>query len=284
MPSKILLISKINLISNIVLFVIKIVAGFFYSCISLLSDSMNSFLDILSAILIYYSIKISLKKPDKDHHFGHTRAENIGAYSVGIIMLIMSLSIVLFSIKNLITKNTNTIYSYNLFIVIFTTFIIKLSLFLTIKNILKRENNMALKANMQDHLNDIFLILGVFVATIFLSFGVMLVDAIIGILIGIYIFYSGYIITKENYEYLMGKSNNDENFLKQIYSIVKENPNITQINDIKTQYFGSKIYVDLILATDKNLDLRQSNRVIRRIKRSVEVNKNILFCNVQLKN
>lgn len=260
--------SIINIISNVLLFIVKFVIGIMFSSISLLSDSINSFSDVIAAVFVYFSVKINGKAPDEEHQFGHTRAENIAGYTTGVLMIILSLTIIKISVEKIIFNET---ISYNILMLfaVYLTFFVKLFLYFYIKHILKKENSPALKANLQDHLNDIVIICGVFVAILMLKFGYPIVDAIMGILIALFVFKSGFDICKENICYLMGMSANKE-FVEKIKNEAMKTNIIKGVNEIKTQYLGSKIQVEIHIELDSSLTLKKAHDIGCYVKNKIE--------------
>ena len=205
MISKVRLASIINIVANVFLFITKLTIGLITGSVSIISDALNSLSDIIAAIFIFFTIKINNEGNDKCHQFGHTRAENIAGYTTGILMLLLAFSIVKLSVEKLINHETIS-YSIYLMYAVVITLIVKGALYFYIKHIVKNHNSPALKANMQDHLNDIYIILGVFVAVIGIKMGVWWIDSVVGFAIAIYVFISGIGICRENVGYLMGKS------------------------------------------------------------------------------
>ena len=80
------LAALLNIIGNLILFFSKIIVGFIFSSIALISDAINSFSDTVSSIIIHFSIKISSKKKKKNHPFGHSRSEPIAALISALLM------------------------------------------------------------------------------------------------------------------------------------------------------------------------------------------------------
>ena len=64
----------LGIIGNIILFILKITVGLIYNSIAVISDSINSFTDIIASVIVSLSVKMSSKKADEDHPFGHYRA------------------------------------------------------------------------------------------------------------------------------------------------------------------------------------------------------------------
>lgn len=272
--------SIINIIANIFLFIIKFTVGLMFNAISLLSDAINSLSDIIAAIFIYFTVRINGKKADEEHPFGHTRAENIAGYTTGLLMIILALTIGKLSIEKFISKEV-LIYSNLMLFAVIATLITKSSLYFYIKSILKNHKSPALKANMQDHLNDCLIIMGVFVAIIGIKYNIYWLDPIIGFLIAIYILKEGIEISLENIQYLMGKSASKET-VKKIKLTALKIKQVKGIHDLRTQYLGTEIQVEIHIELDAKISLKQSHDIGKEVKIAIENLKEVNNCFVHI--
>lgn len=280
MHNKIKTAAKVNIVANLLLLIVNLNIGLIYASISILAKALDSVFDVLTAVIIHYTIKIGNQKPDESHPFGHTRAESIAGYTIGILMILFSITLIKVS-ANKIFSNQIIEYSNIMLIAVIVTFIVKLSLYLYIKSILKHANSPALKANMQDHLNDIFVIIGVFIAILGIKFGYPLLDPIVGLFIAALIIKSGFEIVKENVNFLMGKSACKETIDK----ITKETLlilGVEGINKLKTQFLGNKIQVELHIDVDPNITIKKAQEISINVRNEIEKHHNINDCFVHV--
>ena len=132
-----------TLLSNIFLFIIKIIVGLFSRSQAMLADAINSGSDIINSGLSYIGNKISLTPKDSDHNLGHGKAEYFYALLVSIIMLLLGINQIKESIKSIFIVN-NYHFSIWLIVVCFVTIFIKLILYIvTIKQSRKHNNTKA---------------------------------------------------------------------------------------------------------------------------------------------
>ena len=97
-----IVIGLVGLFVNLVLVVIKLVAGFIAGSVSILADAMNSLGDSASAILTIGGFYIANKPPDREHPYGHQRAEYISGLLTAIIILIVGFQFLTTSIQKVI--------------------------------------------------------------------------------------------------------------------------------------------------------------------------------------
>jgi cation diffusion facilitator family transporter len=272
--------SVVNVVFNLFLFVIKIVVGFVFSSVSIIADSFNSLSDIIASVFIYVSVRINDESPDDNHEFGHSRAENIAGYTIGILMIVLGFSVIKMSVDKVIYAEIPVYSSYMLYVV-FITFFVKLFLFVFTSYVLRKENSPALKANMRDHLNDMVIILGVLVAIVSIRYGYYFADSLVGFLIGLFIIKGGYDISKENVHYLMGVPA-DRKVIRKIKDVVKGMSKVESIDFIRSQYLGNRVQVEVHISVDKNLSLEESHDIGDKVKERVEEIDDVNDCFVHL--
>ena len=144
----------LNLIVNIFLFLLKLIAGILSKSIAIISDAINSFMDILSSIAIWYSVKISKKKADKTHPFGHKRAQPIAGLIVAILAFILGFEVIKSSIERFFTES-EILISYFSYLALIISIIVKFVLAIYLIKIGKKDNSPALKAAGIDARNDV---------------------------------------------------------------------------------------------------------------------------------
>jgi len=280
MNSKIKKASIINIIINVFLMFLNLIVGIIFSSVSFISKGLESFQDILTGIIIYFTIKINNKERDDNHQFGHSRAENLAAYTIGIIMTFLGFEVINYGYNHFINPQ---IIQFNnlLFYVVLIALISKSFLYFYIKNILKTNSSPALKANMEDHFNDILMYLALFIGVISIKYGYFYVDSIIAILIGLYIIYSGISIVIENTHFLMGK-NLEEDKIKKIKKIALSFSDVLKVDLLRTQYLGNKIQVEIHIAINSKTDLKKAHDLGNLVREKIKKDSQIISCFVHI--
>ena len=95
----------LSIVVNIFLFVIKYWAGLVTGSIAIFADAWHTLSDSVSSIILIFGVKISGKLADKDHPFGHGRAENIAAIIIAILLMLISVNFVKESVKDWLIEN-----------------------------------------------------------------------------------------------------------------------------------------------------------------------------------
>ena len=148
--------SVLGIIGNIFLLVIKALIGFFSNSQAMIADSINSAGDVFSSLMTFIGNKIAKIPRDDSHNLGHGKAEYIFSMLISISMILVSLKVLINSVKSLI-HNDNYRFSWLLVIVCVVPIVVKLCLYLYTHSISKKQNNLLIEANAKDHINDCFL-------------------------------------------------------------------------------------------------------------------------------
>ncbi|MDD5022796.1 MAG: cation diffusion facilitator family transporter [Candidatus ainarchaeum sp.] len=251
--------SKVGLISNIFLFIIKGYVGILSGSLALLSDAINSFTDILASIGILIAVKEGEKRKDSDHPYGHHAAEPLSAFVVSILAAILAFEILRSAIEGIIFPRTLTIDIF-VFLVIIITMVTKLLLLIYFKSIEKKNKGQAVQAYILDSRNDILISGVVFLGVFFTYFDYPIFDSISAILVSLYIFKTAFDLGKKNVNFLMGGAP-DRKKINEIKSTASSLKEIKEIKSIKAHYFGDTLHVHIIATVNRNLSLIKVHKI-----------------------
>ena len=263
--------STLGIIGNIFLLIIKGIIGLITQSQSMIADSLNSAGDIFSSLMTYIGNKIASKPKDEDHNLGHGKAEYIYSMLISVVMILMALIIIKDGVLSLI-QNKKYIYSNWLIIICIITILIKLALYIYTNNIGKKYNNLLIKANSKDHINDCILTSCNLISCILAKQNIFIFDGIVGIIIGIWILITGLKIYKESYDVLMDKAISEET-KKEVYKIIKKHNEIKKIQHFNSTPIGYMYQISLTIYVDGNLTTYESHEIADKLEK--EITKNI---------
>ena len=215
--STIIRTSIIGIIGNIFLVGFKAAIGFIAGSISIVVDALNNLTDALSSVITIVGTKISNKKPDKKHPFGHGRVEYITSTLVAFLILFAGGLAIYESIKSIIDYFQNktlpqfTVWSL---VIIGVAILVKVGIGIFYKIQGKKVNSSALKASGSDALWDAALSTGTLIGAIFAYTLGWYVEGYLGILIGLFIIKSGIGILRESFSLIIGERYDKEEINK----------------------------------------------------------------------
>jgi cation diffusion facilitator family transporter len=259
--------AKISFFANIILFLIKAVIGILSNSIAVISDAINALTDVASSAAIMYSVKVSFKKPDEEHQFGHHAAQPIAVFIVALFSAVVSIELIKSSIER-ISSSYKIHTSIPIYITIILTIIVKILLTGYQKRVGRTFKSPGLKASAVDSLNDVLSTSISLLGLIGVQLGFKYVDSIGGILIAIIIMKSVYNIVKENIGYLMGQSA-DESLILEVANIALKIDGVRGINELKSHYIGNKFNIEIHIDVDKNFSTEKSHDIGKNVQKQI---------------
>ena len=260
--------SILGIIGNVFLLIIKAIIGYITNSQSMIADAFNSAGDIFSSCMTFIGNKISSKEADEDHHLGHGKAEYIYSLLISITMILLSIAVIKNAIFTLINKEYLD-FSIWLVIICITTIITKFSLFIYTNILYKKHNNILIKANSIDHRNDCFITLTTLISVILSSMGFYFVDAIVGILISLWIFYTAIKLFMESYDVLMDKAMSEET-KEKVLKIIDKHEEVIKIQHFNATPVGYRYQISFTIYVDGNMKTFDSHAIANSLEREIE--------------
>ena len=258
----------LGIVGNIFLLIIKGTIGFLTNSQSMIADSVNSASDILASLMTFIGNKISSEPKDKDHNFGHGKAEYLFSLFISITMIVVSIKLFLDSILSLI-NNSHFTFSWALIVICILTIKIKFALFFYTKKLYKKYDNILLKSNYKDHRNDCIVTTSTLISIIFGLYGIYWVDGLVGTGISVWILLTGISIFTESYNVLMDISL-DEKTKETIMNLVKEHEAIKNCYNLYSTPIGNKYFVVFTIAVDGEMSTYNSHKLANHLEKDVE--------------
>ncbi|MBU0758498.1 MAG: cation diffusion facilitator family transporter, partial [Nanoarchaeota archaeon] len=250
------------------------IVGLISGSLALLADALNSFTDILASIGIGISVRVSAKKADENHPFGHHRAEPIAGFLVAIFMAILGIAIVREAIMGLIRQEKHSYFGIVPVIVLVVTICLKFFMSAYLKKVSKKINSPAIYASSVDCRNDVFISFIAIIGIIGTNFGLIILDDIAALIISIVIFYSAYKIAAENIDYLMGKTPSKvlvDRIRKKALSVM----HVQGVNDLRAHYVGNYVQAEIHIEVDRKLSTEKSHMIGKQVQNKVEAMKDV---------
>ncbi len=265
--------TSIGLWANIFLFILKSIIGIVSNSIAIISEAVNSLTDIIASIAIKIGVRISKKKPDEGHHFGHNAAQPLAAFIVACFAFVVGIEVIKTSVERIFNPEP-IIINFYVYLILGITIITKLFLRFYQLAVDKKENSPALRAAAVDSLNDVLASSIALLGIICSNFGLTYFDGIAGFLVALFILKSGYEIAKENIDFLMGKAADIELETK-VKKIITEVNGVKGFNDVRSYFVGDKYHFELHIEVDKNLSTDVSHDIGKKVQHAIQKIENI---------
>ncbi|WP_025724760.1 cation diffusion facilitator family transporter [Acholeplasma granularum] len=275
----------ISLIGNIILTLIKLIFGYLGNSESLISDGVNSFVDIFISLMLLVILKVAHKDADDNHPYGHQKYEGIIYLLLSIIIIIVGFFLGYSGLINLIDyikdPSLFIIPKYFSILAASVSLIIKLFLFTINYKTAKKYQSVALYGDSKNHLFDIFSTLISLTSIIFAVSGFIYFESIATMIIAMFILYSGIKMIKEAISFLVDEAPK-ENIVESIYEHIIKCNGVIKIDDLKVRKHMSELYVDVEIAVDKNLSLKEAHNIAENVHDHIESNFDVIHCMVHV--
>jgi cation diffusion facilitator family transporter len=256
------------LVVNAALFAIKMWGFSMSRSVALFSDGMNSLLDIASSAAVLVSVRVARKAPDREHPFGHSRAEPIAGFVIAVIACVLAVEVLQESIIKFMFPHEHEINAW-LFGILGVAIIAKLLLAWWQRRVGERERSPALVASAVDSRNDVFSSIAALVGITGAALGFQQADEIAGLIVGALILWSGITIIRENLDYLLGRSPSDE-LIVQVRSDVETIEGVEAIRFCRGHYVGNELHFEIIIACRGDITTQESSAVADRVRAAAE--------------
>ncbi|MBU5480934.1 cation diffusion facilitator family transporter [Blautia sp. MSJ-19] len=254
---------------NILLFLGKWIAGTISGSIAITADAFNNLSDAGSSIITLIGFRLSGQEPDPEHPFGHGRMEYISGLLVSVAILVMGFELIWSSFGKL--RDPEPIESSALvFGILISSILVKLYMFFYNHSLSKKLESAAMKATSVDSLSDTVATTLVLIATVISKYTGLILDGWFGILVGLFIVYTGGSTLKETIDLLIGQPPKKE-FIDEIREIVLEHSLVYGMHDLIVHDYGpGRRMISLHAEVDVNGDIQDIHEQIDHIEHELQ--------------
>ena len=229
----------VSVILNLLLFVLKYYAGIASASLALIADAWHTLSDSLTSLVVILGIKLSSKKPDKEHPFGHGRWEQISALIIAILLALIGVEFMKDAIAKL-RGHEAADFGWLAYLATVASIVLKEGLARYAFYIARKTGNAAVKADGWHHRSDALSSLMVLVG-LFLSPYFWWIDSVLGMLISFMLFYAAYGIIREAVNKILGEEPSEE-VIGKVEQIVKaEMGNVAYPHHYHIHHYGDHI-------------------------------------------
>ncbi len=257
-------VAVLGICANIFLLAIKLTAGFLSRSQAMIADGFNSAGDVFASVMTLVGNSIASRPEDKDHPYGHGKAEYIFSMIISLSLMLVSFTIFRSALASIINKAAFET-SWFLITVAIVTIVVKLTLFIYTNRIGKSLENLLVLANSEDHRNDVFVTTGTLIGIIMGYLGFAWVDGAVGIAISIWIFYTGVKIFISSFKVLMD-TDIDPVFKENTYNLVSSINGVDHIDSINAKPVGAGYILLIKVSVDGEMSVNESHKIASEIK------------------
>ena len=226
-----------GIITNFILFLIKLVIGIISNSVTIIADSFNNLSDSGSCIVTIIGFKLANKPADKEHPYGHARYEYIAGIIISLLILSMGVVFAKTSIENIFFPEEISI-NFATYLILIIAIIGKVVQLLVYLDFSKAISSATIKANAIDARNDIISTTAVLIAVFIMGVFKINIDAYMGLVVSIFIIVTALNTLKETINPLLGMPATKTQ-IDEIKKIMLENEEIKGIHDLVVHNYGA---------------------------------------------
>ena len=247
---------------SLVLLIIKFIAYYFTHSVSILTDALESIVNVAAGLIGLYSLYVAAKPRDRDHPYGHGKAEFLSAAIEGTMILIAGVIIIYKAVQLLIYPVSLKKLDLGIWLVAATA-VVNFAMGAICLRIGKKNNSLALAASGKHLQSDTWSTFGIIAGLILLYFtGFKWIDSAMAIGISVFVMFTGYSIIRRSIAGIMDEA--DEKLLAEMVGLLNKNrqENWVDLHNLRVIKYGSILHMDCHLTVPWYLNVHEAHREI----------------------
>lgn len=264
-------VSAVSIAVNILLSLLKLLAGLIAKSGAMISDAVHSASDVLSTFVVIIGVKLAGKKPDKEHPYGHERMECVASIILAAVLAVTGLGIGFKGVEKIASPDKYEIAVPGLLALIaaIVSIVIKEAMYQYTRSAARKINSGALMADAWHHRSDALSSIGSFAGILGARMGFPVLDPLASVIICVFIFKAAADIFRDAVDKMVDKSCPDE-IVENMRKTILDNSDVLGIDELKTRLFGSKIYVEVEILMNASKTLVDAHQTAEEVHRSIE--------------
>lgn len=255
-----------GIITNLILFIVKIIAGTLSGSIAITADAVNNISDSGASVITLIGFKLSGKPADAKHPYGHARMEYISGLIVSFVVVFLGLQLLQTSVGKIVNPKTPQ-FSWTVMAILVVSLFMKLWQCLFYRNIGRKIESSTLAAASIDSRNDVLSTVSVLAAVVITAITGINLDGYIGGAVALFIIYSGVRLVIDTVNPLLGIAPTEE-LVRKIYQKILSYDGIVGIHDLSVHNYGEgKCFASVHCEVSAEQDIMVSHDIIDNIER-----------------
>ena len=267
-------VSRNSIYGNLLISIAKFLAGVIGHSSAMISDAIHSASDVFSTIVVMIGVKIGGKESDKNHQYGHERLESVASLILALTLAVTGCGIGYGGLKTIIAGSEGASIQVPTALPLaaaILSIVAKEGMYWYTMRAAVQINSGALKADACHHRSDALSSVGSLVGIGGAMLGYPILDPIASVIICVFILKAAFDIFRD----AIGKMTDeacDDRMVEAVKALVVRQQGVLALDDIKTRMFGNKAYVDIEIAVDGNLLLKEAHNIAEKVHDEVEHN------------
>lgn len=247
---------------SVFLLLVKLAAWYLTGSVAILTDALESIVNVVAGLIGVYSLYISAKPRDRDHPYGHGKAEFVSAAIEGLLITMAGLLIIYEAVNNLFHPHTIKKLDYGIILVAVSALVNYITGTICIKTG-RKNNSLALISSGRHLQSDTWSTLGIIVGLVLLLLtGSIWIDSAVAILFAFILIFTGYKIVRSSLAGIMDET--DTELLKKIVHTLNSSrrENWVDLHNLRIIKYGSRLHLDCHLTVPWYLNVHEAHKEI----------------------
>ncbi|MBQ8967133.1 cation diffusion facilitator family transporter [Ruminococcus sp.] len=264
-------VSVVSIAVNLLLSLIKLLAGIFAHSGAMISDAVHSASDVFSTLIVMIGVTLAGKQPDKEHPYGHERLECVASLLLAAVLAATGLGIGYEGVKKISDTSGEKLVvpgAMALAAAVVSIFI-KEAMYHYTRRVAKKINSGALMADAWHHRSDALSSVGSFAGILGARLGAPVLDPVASVVICLFIEKAAYDIFRDAIDKMIDRSCPDE-YVAQMHDVIMGVEGVLAVDELKTRLFGAKIYVEVEIAMERTKTLVEAHDTAEEVHDTIE--------------
>ena len=246
------------------LLIVKVGVWWITGSVSLLASLIDSMLDIAASLVNLIVVRYALQPADKEHTFGHGKAESLAALAQTMFISGSACFLILNGVERFFRPHTLTSPEYGVYVSMFA-FVVTFALVLFQRYVVRKTGSQAIAADSLHYQTDLYMNVAIMVALGLTTFGVAQADAVFAVGIGLFILYNAFQMVREALQSLLDRQLPEEE-LEQIRSVCLTDEGVLGIHQLRTRLSGPTRFIQLHLELEDRIPLLEAHQISDRVE------------------
>lgn len=262
---------------NMLLTAVKLLVGSLTGSVAVMSDAVNNLSDAAGSVVSLVSMRMASKPVDRDHPFGHGRAEYIGALAVGVMIIVMGVEMLRTGVNSILNPKPLSL-SIATFVLLVLSIFIKGGLYLFYNGVGRLIDFSSLIAAAKDSLSDMLATSAVAVSTVAAMIWDFPIDGIMGALVALLVFKAGFDVVREMLDNLLG-GRPDPELGREIIRRMMTYEDILGTHDLLIHDYGpGRCFASIHAEVPADGDILKLHEIIDRAEHEIGEALNVPLC------
>jgi len=262
-------IAILAILVGLIVFVLKLIAYFLSNSVALLSDALESTINIVASIMMFYALNLASQPEDEDHRYGHQKAENISALVEGILIIIAAILIIEAAVGRLSDPIPLEDINLGLIISLGATSLNGILAWAMMKEA-RKSRSMALEGDAKHLFSDVVSSAGVVVGLIIAVLtGLYVLDSVIAMVVAVLLIRMGVEVLRKTTRDLMDATCEEEELV--IVGVLEKNQDLLEYHDLRTRRSGTTVFMDVHICIDGKKTVSEGQGIVAKVEEELKV-------------